>query len=103
MVSVPWVMTTPSQRSSPVHTARAMVCHSSAWMLELSRLSRSRASTRNRSFRAGKAASSSAAPAWGVRPLGPFREAMVPPVASRRTRFMQTSSSRPPDTAGNFV
>ena len=37
MVSVPWVITMPSYSVRLSNTWRAMVCHSSGWMLEESR------------------------------------------------------------------
>ena len=82
MVSVPWVMTTPSQVLSASCAARASARHSSGCTLLESRVNTSRA--RTDSGAAGPSMRSrSAAPSVGSRPFLPGVHAMVPPVASK--------------------
>ena len=82
MVSVPWVMTTPSLVLSASCAARASARHSSGCTLLESRVNTSRART-GEGVAGPSARSRSAAPSVGSRPFLPGVHAMVPPVASK--------------------
>ena len=92
MVSVPWVMTTPSHSRMASSAAVARTDHSSGWMLLESMENTSRQTIS--AWLRGTLCSSSSAWRAGVRPSGVWRQAMVPPVASRAMRFMGIKASR---------